>query len=162
MTPALEFTGNQNINPLRIIPEKTFGTETDLPDNNVRPLAEDWSLIGFSFLATLSVSTLISSVIKGIFPDLILFIALTFLAGFVSLFHTGKIMRSWRSLGNLKTSPLSREIAGFVIYCSVALTAIFLGLPALLIVSSAIGLVLLILIDGVYIYADRRKSCNYT
>jgi Fe-S-cluster-containing dehydrogenase component len=158
LAPALEFSGKQNINPLRIIPEKIFAPESDLPDNNVRPLTEDWSLIGFSFLVTLSVSTLISSFIKGVFPDLVIFIVLTFMAGFISLFHTGKMMRSWRSLGNLKTSPLSREIAGFVLYCSVSLVAVSLELPSLLIVSSAIGLFLLIMIDGVYIFADRRKS----
>lgn len=157
LVPSLEFVGNQNVEPLRIIPEPSFETDSDLPKINDKSITEDLSLVGFSFLTTLSVSILISSVINGKFPHLFLFIAITFLAGFISIFHTGKKIRVWRSLSNLKTSPLSREIAGFIIYSSVSSVAVFYELPALLIASSAIGLGLLILIDSVYIYSDRSR-----
>jgi DMSO reductase anchor subunit len=112
----------------------------------------------FSFLTTLSVSTLISSVINANFPDKRLFFLTIFLAGISSLFHTGKVTRIWRSIYNMKSSPLSREIGCFIIYSSLSIFAVFSELPFLLAASSVIGLILLLLIDSVYIYADRRRS----
>jgi Fe-S-cluster-containing dehydrogenase component/DMSO reductase anchor subunit len=161
LNPSVEFTGNMNMVPLRIIPGKIFENEINATGNNEKSITGEWSLIGFSFLSTLSVSTLISSIINGNFPNLILLISTIVLAGSISLFHLGRVMRSWRSLRQLKISPLSREIAAFIIYSSVSLFAGFLKLPAFLIASSVIGLILLILIDSVYIYADRRNSIIY-
>lgn len=158
LDPSLEFAGKQIIVPLRIIPEKMFEQEMDVPERNEKARIDNWSLIVFSFLTTLSVSNLISSVIKGSFPDKTLFFLTLFLAGISSLFHTGRVTRVWRSLCNMKSSPLSREIAFFIIYSFLSLFAVFTELPAILIASSAIGLILLLVIDSVYIYADRRMS----
>jgi Fe-S-cluster-containing dehydrogenase component len=158
LNPSIEFIGKLNNRPLRIIPEKNSDTEIKVFTNDERSIAGDWSLILFSFLTTLSVSTLISSIINGRFPDLILFISTLTLAGFISFFHTGRVMRVWRSMRNLKTSPLSREIAVFVIYFSISLFGLYLASPFFLIVSSVIGLILLALVDSVYIYAERRKQ----
>jgi ferredoxin/DMSO reductase anchor subunit len=158
LNPSLELTGKQNIVPLRIIPEKMFEQEVYVPEKNEKSITDNWSLIVFSFLTTLSVSTLISSVINGNFPDKTLFFLTIFLAGISSLFHTGKVTRVWRSLCNIKSSPLSREIACFIIYSFLSLFAVFTELPAFLVASSAIGLILLLLIDSVYIYADSRMS----
>jgi Fe-S-cluster-containing dehydrogenase component len=158
LNPAIVFTGKADISPLRIIPEKAIETERLMSHENRNPLTGVWSLIGFSFLTALSVSELITSFINGDFPDPILFISTIFAAGIISLFHTGKLFRAWRSLSNLRTSPLSREIAIFLIYSMISVPAVFFELPALLIASSAVGLILLIAIDSVYIYADRSKS----
>jgi len=158
LNPSIEFTGNMNVVPLRIIPGKIIENEKNEPENDEKSITGEWSLIGFSFLSTLSVSSLISSIINGNFPNFILLISTIFLAGFISIFHVGRAMGSWRSLAKLKTSPLSREIAAFFIYSSVSLFAVFFELPGFLIASSVIGLILLILIDSVYIYADRRNS----
>jgi Fe-S-cluster-containing dehydrogenase component len=156
--PSIEFTAKQNIVPLRIIPEKTLNHEI-LHQENEKTVMGEWSLIGFTFLATLSVSTVISSLINGEFPaNASIFILTIFMAGIISLFHTGRVLRSWRSLANIKTSPLSREIAAFILYSAFTLGALFFQLPFLLITASVTGLVLLITIDSVYIFADRRRS----
>lgn len=158
LNPSLEFTGKQNIVPLRIIPEKMFEQEMDVPARNEKQVTDNWSLVVFSFLTTLSVSILISSVIRGNFPDKTLFLLTLVLAGISSLFHTGRVTRIWRSLCNMKSSPLSREIACFIIYSSLSLFAVFTEFPAFLFASAATGLILLLVIDSVYIYSDRRMS----
>jgi len=158
LNPLLEFSGKNNIVPLRIIPEKMFAEEMDDPEKKENPITDNWSLLVFSFLTTLSVSTLISSVINGNFPDKRLFFLTISLAGISSLFHTGRVTRIWRSICNMKSSPLSREIGCLILYSSLSIFAVFSELPFLLVASSVIGLILLLLIDSVYFYADRRRS----
>ena len=156
--PLIELTGKYNKIPLKIIPEKAFETEVKESEENGKNITGEWSLVCFSFLVTLSVSSIVSSLIRGDFPNLYFFIAVIFLSGIVSLLHLGRASGAWRSISNLKTSPLSREIAIFIIYSSVSLLAVFLQLPLFLIASSAIGLIMLAAIDNVYVYAGRNKS----
>jgi Fe-S-cluster-containing dehydrogenase component/DMSO reductase anchor subunit len=156
LDPSLELKGNRNIMPPRVIPERKC--ETDIPQvkENEETLFGEWSLIAFSFLATLSVSSFVSSVINGVFPNIYLFVLVILLAGICSLFHLGKVSRAWRAVSNLRTSPLSREIFAFIIYSVVSVISLFLEIPVLLIVSSIISFVLLFLIDSVYLYSDKR------
>jgi Fe-S-cluster-containing dehydrogenase component len=158
LNPAIILNGKQSSIPLRIIPEKAFDTEIPESVEKKRTIAGEWSLIAFSFLTTLSVSITISSYLKGIFPEIILLFSLIALAGLISFFHLGRMLRAWRAIANIKSSPLSREIALFVVYSSISLCAVFFRLPGFLIASSVIGLILLLTIDSVYIYADKRKS----
>ena len=158
LNPAIGLTGKQINIPLRIIPEKIFEPEISISGKKERGITGEWSLVAFSFLTTISVATIISSLINGIFPEKILFISIIILAGLVSLFHLGKRLRAWRAIANLRSSPLSREIALFIIYSAVSFIAVFFQLPGFLIASSIVGLILLIVIDSVYIYADKRKS----
>jgi hypothetical protein len=53
---------------------------------------------------------------------------------------------------------LSREIAAFIVYGSVSALAVITHIPGFLLVSSITGLIFLMLIDSVYIYADKRRS----
>ena len=159
LNPAIKFTGNQDKTPLRIIPEKLFEEISPIAsDERETGLRNEWSLVVFSFLTTISVATLISSLIKGIFPDRTLFFLIIMVAGIVSLFHLGKKVIIWRAVANLRTSPLSREIVLFILYSLISTIALFSELPIYLVASSIIGLILLIAIDSVYIYADKRKS----
>lgn len=157
LNPAISFVG-KNYKSLRIIPEKIFETEIEVLQQNERGITGEWSLIAFSYLTTLSVATIITSLVNGFFPDRILFTSIIILAGLLSLFHLGMRMRAWRAVFNFRSSPLSREIALFIIYSVVCFISVFFQLPGFLIASSLIGLVLLISIDTVYIYADSRKS----
>lgn len=159
LNPAIRFTGNQNISVLRIIPEKTFkSANRETNQATVKPLTKDWSLVIFSFLSTISVSTIISSVIKGVFPDKILFLLTIIAAGIVSFFHLGSKFRAWKAVSNLRTSPLSREITLFLLYSSVSSIAVLSEIPVLLISSAVIGLLFLFSIDRVYTFSDNRKS----
>lgn len=158
LSPKIEFSGKQNYNLLRIIPERAVEPEIHGEVEREKILSGDWSLAAFSFITTISVATIVSSFFKSIFPDKLIFTMLVVLAGTISLFHLGKKQRAWRAILNIKTSPLSREIALFILFSIVSLVAVFFQIPGFLIAASITGLFLLIAIDSVYIYADRRKS----
>jgi formate dehydrogenase iron-sulfur subunit len=158
LNPAIVLNGKLSNDPLRIIPENIFEPEVPESSAKEKSMVGEWSLFAFSFLTTLSVATIISSFINGIFPKKILSVSIIILAGIISLFHLGKRHRVWRAVANFKSSPLSREIALFIIYSVTSFIAVFFQLPGFLIASSIVGLVLLIVIDSVYIFAYRRKS----
>ena len=161
LNPAIEFTGPLNSTPLKVIPANAGSggkfDQNQIQNKKRKNISAEVSLIIFSFLATISVSVLVSSLIKGVFPDKWTFISLLVCTGLFSFFHLGKKFRSWRSLTNLRSSPLSREIAALIIYSVVSAFTVFLNLPVLLIVSSASGLIFLLLIDGVYIFTDKNR-----
>ena len=161
LNPAIEFTGPLNSTPLKVIPANSGSggkfDQNQIKNKKRKNISTEVSLIIFSFLATISVSVLVSSLIKGVFPDKWIFISLLVCTGLFSFFHLGKKFRSWRSLTNLRSSPLSREIAALIIYSVVSAFTVFLNLPVLLIVSSASGLIFLLLIDGVYIFTDKNR-----
>ncbi len=156
--PKIEFSGKHNAGLLRIIPERVLEPEIRVEVEEEKYLSGEWSLIVFSYFTTISIATIISSFFKSTFPDRLIFSSLIFLAGIISLFHLGKKQRAWRAIQNIKTSPLSREIALFILFSIVSLVAVFFHIPGFLIAASISGLFLLIAIDSVYIYADRRRS----
>lgn len=155
--PAVSFTGQQNIFPVKIIPEINFETDVVLPQPENQFKSSLYSLLIFSFLSTISVSYLISSLLRGSMPDLILFFGIIISAGISSLFHLGKVTRAWRAVLNIRSSPLSLEIASFILYSLVSLTGIYSESPAMLIIASVAGLIFLFSIDNVYNYAERPK-----
>jgi Fe-S-cluster-containing dehydrogenase component/DMSO reductase anchor subunit len=158
LNPAIKFTANKKSIPLEIIPLKIFDLPVPKPTIEGKNISKELSLIVFSFLSTLSVATVIASFIRGVFPEKVIFIPVLVVAGLVSFFHLGRKLRSWRSVMNLKKSPLSREIAALIVYTIVSSVTVFLHIPGFLIASSVIGLILLVLIDSVYIFADSSKS----
>jgi Fe-S-cluster-containing dehydrogenase component/DMSO reductase anchor subunit len=159
LNPSIEFTGKADSIPLRIIPEKLSVSYDQRDGNeNLNEVKTEWSLMLFSFITTLSVATLISSFIRGVIPNKMFFLSMILAAGAISLFHLGKQNRAWRAVSNWKKSPLSREIAMFLLYSFVLVIALFSMLPGLLIASCILGLSLLVTIDSVYIFADKRTS----
>jgi Fe-S-cluster-containing dehydrogenase component/DMSO reductase anchor subunit len=158
LKPALRFSTNEYDLPLRIIPETIFEPQYPVSANKERRITGELILVAFSFLTTMSVAIFISSLIKGIFPNESLIISINVFGGFISLFHLGRPLKAWRSVANLKSSPLSREISLFTVYFVISFITVTLKFPFLLITSSIIGLILLITIDTVYIYADKRRT----
>jgi ferredoxin len=158
LNPAIELAGGNHLIPLLVVPERTDRMECiQLPGKDIVVRGE-WSLVAFSFLSVISVGTIISSLIRGIFPNEVLFLSIIILTGIISLFHAGKLSGVWRSVVNLKSSPLSREIALFIIYSIMSCISVMFHLPGLLVASSIAGLIFLIMIDSVYFYADKTKS----
>lgn len=161
LNPAIEFTNGQNKSTLKIIPESAFAQIEAKSEHTTRSITSDISLLLFSFLSTFSVATLISSFIKGEFPEKMTFIPVLILAGIISLFHLGKKARSWRAISNFKTSPLSREISFFIIYAIFSVITAIFHIPVLILISSFAGLIFLAMIDSVYLYSDRRRSIMF-
>ena len=156
LEPAIELTG-ANTPTLRIIPKKIFDDEpAELPEIE-NGVGREWSLIAFSFMTALSVGQIISALIDGTYPDKIRFVPVVVIAGLLSIFHLGKKRRAWRAVLNLRHSPLSREIALFIIYTLLAGFTVIFQIPVFLILSSIAGLGVLVSIDAVYIFSDKRK-----
>jgi Fe-S-cluster-containing dehydrogenase component len=155
--PQIELQGADFPAP-RIIPQHAFESEMEQTPEKGKGIAGDWSLIAFSFLTILSVSKLISALIIGAFPDILNILSLTLMAALLSLLHLGKKQRAWRAVLNPGYSPLSREISLFIMYTLLICAMMIFQLPVLLIISSLTGLLLLLSVDAVYIFADRRKS----
>jgi Fe-S-cluster-containing dehydrogenase component len=156
MNPSISFVGSHTSTPVRIIPDKIFDQDYNKSIQKKLNIDGEWSLVIFSFLTTISVAIVLSSLIKGNFPDKFLFLSILLFAFVFSLFHLGKKIRAWRSLTNIRKSPLSREIAMLLIFSGLSVSALFSEQPDLLIASSIAGLILLILVDAVYINADKR------
>lgn len=158
LNPAIEFTASINKPGIRIFPENRFKESAPIPDNKEKNIQGELSLVIFSFLASISVSILIFSFVKGVYPAKNIFIPVLLLMGFISLFHLGKKLGSWRSIMNLRNSPLSREIAAMIIYSGVAIVMSIVRIPGLLFASMVSGLIFLFLIDNVYYFTDKRES----
>jgi Fe-S-cluster-containing dehydrogenase component/DMSO reductase anchor subunit len=156
--PAIEFSSKPAYDPLKIIPENKFSEEIIEPVKIEKNISPEFSLIIFSFLSVISVAEILASFIKGEFPDIKIFLPVLLTAGLVSLLHLGRKLRSWRSVINIKSSPLSHEIAAFIVYAVISSLAVFLLIPALLIASGIAGLFFLLMIDRVYFYSDRSKK----
>jgi Fe-S-cluster-containing dehydrogenase component len=155
MNPVIQFSPEISGDAPEIIPANDVNeSEGEVNSKNIMP---ELSLLIFSFLSVLSVASLVSSFIKGIFPQKVLFIAILIFAGIVSLIHLGRKMRSWRAISNLRNSPLSREIAAFIIYFVISSLSVIFQIPWLLVAASVAGLVFLFLIDCVYIYSSKSK-----
>ena len=156
--PAIEFNAKPAKAPLKIIPEDKFSKIVIEQSKKEKNISSEFSLIIFSFLSTISVAEILTSFIKGEFPEKKIFLPVLLMAGLVSFIHLGRKLRSWRSVINIKSSPLSREIAAFIVYSVISLLAVFLLIPGLLIASSIAGLFFLLMIDSVYLFADRSKK----
>jgi Fe-S-cluster-containing dehydrogenase component/DMSO reductase anchor subunit len=158
LNPAIEFRGKTALKPLIVIPGSLFEEEiTEDSQSNVL-MNENRSLAVFSFIATLSVSVVVTSFLKGVFPGLLVLAPLLILAVVSSMFHLGKWSRAWRAVNNFKQSPLSREILFFLAFSCSSISAILFQIPLLMPVSSVLGLILLLTVDRVYSFADNRKQ----
>lgn len=155
LRPAIELVSDNSGELLKIVPERNY--LSIVHRKKYKNITTDVPLIIFSFLSTLSVAGIVSSFINGKYPGVAWLIPLM-LAALSSLFHLGNKWRTWRAMSNPVNSPLSREIAAFIIFSLLAFLTAILNNPGLLIASSLTGIVFLILIDGVYIYPDKSKT----
>jgi Fe-S-cluster-containing dehydrogenase component len=158
LNPSVYFSGLPPDEPLKIEPLKIFRNEPIPEPISESTISHDWSLIIFTFLATLSSSITVSSFLRAEFVADPLPALLILISGIVSLLHLGKPSRAWRAVFNIRKSPLSREIALFILFSLFSVSAFFLQLPILLIAASISGTMLLFVIDSVYIFSDRRIS----
>ncbi|MDZ7738478.1 MAG: 4Fe-4S dicluster domain-containing protein [Bacteroidales bacterium] len=126
----------------------------------VKALCE-WPLILFTLLSSVLFS-LSFSAWKGY--ELIsapLYMALLLAAALLSLFHLGKPLLFYRSLINLSSSPLSREIAAFSAFAVFSSLAMMFRLELLWMLAFISGLLMLAAIDAVYVYSDKRPVIRY-
>lgn len=121
---------------------------------------KEWPLVFF---------TLISSVLVGWFFGLAfnnnteelryVYVLLGLIGMAISTLHLGKPMRAYRSIFNLRTSWLSREILFFILFLGSSVIALFVDdFKPLLFIALVLGVLLLISIEFVYTVADKKYS----
>lgn len=155
LNPSILITSDAG-QEFRMIPEDKF----ENPEKKVmheKQKSYETSLMIFSFLCVISVSIVIASLMKGTYPDFYLLLSFCSVAAISAVFHPGKPFRAWRSLNNLRSSPLSREILFFLLFSGASLPAALFKMPVLMVCSSIAGMILLLVIDNVYIRADRTS-----
>jgi len=158
LNPSVYFSGLPSDEPLRIEPPGIFSNEMPPAMKAERSVSRDWSLVAFTFLATISSSIIVSSLFKGEFAPVLLPGVLILISGLVSLLHLGKPLRAWRSVFNIRKSSLSREISAFIVFSLLALSALILKSPGLLIAASFTGALMLFFIDSVYFFSDKKVA----
>jgi Fe-S-cluster-containing dehydrogenase component/DMSO reductase anchor subunit len=121
-------------------------------------LVKEWSLLVFSLLvisatAILIVTALTEAAETGIMPFLLMAGALV-----TSVLHLGVPIKAWRSVINISSSPLSREIMMVLILAIITLLNWLMPgeIPAVL--PALAGLLALVTIDMVFFAADRAVS----
>ncbi len=121
----------------------------------------EWPLILFTLLSSVLFSLSFSAWKGNELSSAPLYIALLLASALLSLFHLGKPLRFYRSVMNILFSPLSREIAAFSAFAVFSSLALMLRLELLWILSFISGLLMLVSIDAVYVYSDRRSVIRY-
>lgn len=161
LNPSIEFSGKKESSPLKIVPEQLFDNDEPAQGIIEKGMIGEWSLVAFSSLITLSSAIMVAGLIKGVFPEIGIILPLIISAGIFSLFHLRKKINAWRAVLNILSSPLSREIALYIMYTLLTATALITGNTILLIIASVTGIILLIAIDSVYTYADNRNNVRF-
>jgi Fe-S-cluster-containing dehydrogenase component/DMSO reductase anchor subunit len=151
---------SQKVNPAPgpiIIPPVDNNIEIDInqKERKINPYGE-WSLILFSFLSVLIFSFNISNWFGTVRLGITEFTAALVITLAIPLIHLGKPARSWRALSGILRSPLSNEIAALLLFVASSAVSYIFNIREVWVVSFIAGLILLISIDSVYTFSDRR------
>lgn len=157
LNPSMRITGKHDKTGPRIIAGNRFSDKHNEKGEPKQFINKELSLVLFTFLTTVSAALSVSYLTKSGTQALFLPLIIVAAAGIISIFHLKSPFSAWRSFINIKSSPLSREIAAFSFYTAALISAFLTGVPWLFMVSALAGIILLIFIDNVYYYADNRK-----
>jgi Fe-S-cluster-containing dehydrogenase component/DMSO reductase anchor subunit len=157
INPALSLTGSSDLRKVKQVPVASI-IITENPKVSVNKITEEWSLIFFSFLA--SVAAAIAALGKDFLfgGSLALALCLTVLAAVLSLSHLGKPLRAWRSLSNLRHSPVSLEILLLGVFGATLLANQLFNDSISGIILPVISVLLVFSVDSVYFNAESFRK----
>jgi DMSO reductase iron-sulfur subunit len=121
-------------------------------------LRSEWPLWIFTSLAAALVGWTWATSVGARTPGLALFVALTLAAAAAATLHLGRKLRAWRAVLNLRSSWLSREIAGFGAFVALGALYQWSERPWLGLAAGVAGLLTLFSIDRVYDIVRPRGS----
>jgi len=153
LDPALKLKGPVTSEGLYQVPADKTGRHENIIARDKR-IAEHWSLVLFTFILAVSVSFEISSATGGTYFRIATVPMMLLAAGIISMFHIRKRWHAWNSVINVADSPLSRELAAYIIFTILVLCNRLIESALLDFTCMAAGLILLILVDQVYHYSD--------
>ncbi|HKL66277.1 MAG TPA: hypothetical protein VJ877_00185, partial [Bacteroidales bacterium] len=126
----------------------------------ISPLRE-WPLAVFSFISSLLFAISFAAWNGEVFIKPEFYIAALFVNAFISLFHLGKPLRFFKAIKGLSSSPLSREILAYTVFSVLSVSALIFNRELLRVLSFLSGIMLLVAIDSVYTYSDKRYSIRF-
>lgn len=142
--------------------ENSLLSELSRKKNRKTSLRNEWTLIIFTILSPLLVAVFAASLAgQSYLPDW-LYLAACFAGMGISTLHLGSKMKAWRAILNLRTSWLSREILFYLLF--ITLSSIHYFIPETKAVGYAgliSGILLLIAIDMVYLFAERVRPVHF-
>lgn len=100
--------------------EKTLYKNLQLNRSSKISLKKEWVLLIFTLLTAILTATISRSVISGVMTNKWIFLGAGILGMSLSAMHLGKKLKAWRSILNLKSSWLSREILFYGLFISVS------------------------------------------
>jgi Fe-S-cluster-containing dehydrogenase component len=121
-------------------------------------LSSEWSLVIFSYLTSLLFSFSFSALGGQFKPAIGLLLALSVLTLIIPLIHLGQPLKAYRSVLNIRSSPLSQEIVALAIFIVLLNLSSFFNILTLWTLSFLAGLILLLIVDNVYNHADPRTE----
>lgn len=161
-SPRVNFTNLEVVNHK---PQMDLGVSgfnpTQVPISEVKPkinAIKEWPLVIFTLLSSLLVGWIVFLLFNPTRTQYgHYFIGLGLLGMGLSSFHLGKPFRAYRSLFNLRTSWLSREILLYSLFIGIS-SIVFFSSSNLFLISLAVlvGLLLLVAIEYVYSVADKN------
>ena len=117
----------------------------------------EWPLIVFTFIFSFLSGWIVSSKLENSMVQKGIFLSLGFIGILLSAFHLGKPFRAHRSILNLKTSWLSREILFSGLFISSSIFYFFINNSTIiLLVSSLLSILLLLSIEKVYSITEKK------
>lgn len=161
--PSIHLVPWKNKKPIITDPElltvskEEFLAEIKPPSKKITAIKE-WPLVLFTKLASFLVAWFFSFELLNLnfeslnfqFEFNIYFISLGIVGAILSLAHVGKVFRSYRSIFNLKTSWLSREILLYLLFMIGSIANYFFDSTFIKFTTTMAGILCLISIDMVY------------
>jgi len=157
LNPSLSVTGKGPAFVPSVFPHEKVEVNVDLSDNE-NSLSREWSLLGFSLLATCGAGLTLVKLFGVAFPVNILIAVILVCALALSFLHLGKITKAWRAIINIRRSPLSREIVIVSGFTFISVLRLFIYFPGVDTVLITLALLSLITIDLVYISTDKSLT----
>jgi len=123
-------------------------------------IKKEWVLILFSLLTAILTAFVSKSVVDGELTNKWIFLGAGIIGMVLSSIHLGKKFRAWRSVLNLKSSWLSREILSYSLF--IVLTFIWLDTIRLEIgyIAALLGFMTCFAIDKVYYVTNKVTRLN--
>lgn len=124
---------------------------TDAEPRSKISLRSEWPLVGFTLITAALVAAFAASALGSLTLPPLPFVAAAALAAGLSSLHLGRKLRAWRAVLNLRRSWLSREIALFSGFVTLATIDLLLAPgPGFAATTALLGLGLLFAVDRVY------------